>query len=84
MSPGGATGEARASRADPETLKGRQVFDARRHLRREVDVTIAYVKMLMQTEQVVFSSTDQCRKWITTHVKDHLLSRLRRVMRPEP
>jgi hypothetical protein len=82
MSPTGAVGEARASRADPETLSDQGAFDARRHLKREIEITVAYVKMLMQTEQVVFGSTDECRKWIQTHLKEHLLSRLRGVMWP--
>lgn len=82
MSPGGAGAEARASRLPEGARRRGEQLDARRHLKREIRVTTAYIKMLMRTEQVVFASTADCVRWIREKFKDHLLQRLRSVMWP--
>jgi hypothetical protein len=82
MSAKGASGQATKSRV-PEAVRTAAIErDAQKHLRREVWVTVAYIEMLVRTEQLVFSSTADCVRWIREKFKAHLLTRLRTIMWP--
>jgi hypothetical protein len=79
MSPGGATGDARASRVDPGDRTAAQEAGAVLHMDREKAVVIRYLEML-NADGVLFDTEDKAIEWIKTKFKEHLLARLRKLV----